>query len=279
MLLAWLPLRVLYAIADGLWLVLYYVVRYRRKVTETNLSKALPEKSDQERKKIAKDYYRHLADLLAEALFNLRTTPKQILSHYKMANREVLDRYYEEGQSVILVAAHYNNWEYMVAGLNMLVRHHGVGVGKPLSNKRFGKWITAKRTRYGTEVVDQHDVRRVMDFYNRNRVPVAYMMMCDQSPNDVHKCYWTEFMHQDTGFIYGPEHFARKYNYPVVYYEVKKLRRGYYEVKFTTISERPTEEEPYYITKKYVSLLNDLLHREPQYWLWSHKRWKRKRPE
>lgn len=279
MLVAWLPMWLLYGLADATWPILYYVVRYRRKVTETNLQKSFPEKSEQERRTIAKRYYKHISDLLAEAIFNLRTTPEQIKKRYRITNRSLLDQYYEQGQSVILVSAHYNNWEYMVAGLNMMVRHHGVGVGKPLDNKSFGKYLTRQRTRYGTEVVDFTNVRETFAYYDKHKVPVAYMMLADQSPSNEHKSYWTKFLNQETPFLYGAEYFARKYNYPVLFYKVKKVKRGHYELTFSKLCDKPLETQQYEITKKYVSLLNDLLHEKPEYWLWSHKRWKRKRPQ
>ena len=279
LLISWLPLRMLYTVSDVLWRVLYYVVRYRRKVADNNLKNAFPNKSDVERSTICKQYYRHMSDLLVEALYNLRTNPKQIWNHYHITNRELVDRYYEEGRSIILLSAHYNNWEYMVAGLNMMLRHHGVGVGKPLSSKSFGKRLTAKRSRFGTEIVDQHNVRDVFAYYHSHNIPTAYMMLCDQSPNDVHKCYWTHFFNQEAGFIYGAEYFARKYNYPVVFYKVEKVERGHYNITFSTLCDNPLETPQYYITKKYVSLLTQIINDQPQYWLWTHKRWKRTRPK
>lgn len=278
MALAWLPLGVLYLLGDLLWPVVYHVVRYRRRVVETNLRNAFPEKSERERRRIARAYYRHMVDLLMEALYNLRTTPPQIKRHYRIVNREVVDRHYEQGRSVVLLSAHYNNWEYMVAGINMLLLHHGVGVGKPLEDKKIGALITRRRSRYGDEIVDQSNVRQVMDYYHKHHVPCAYMMLCDQSPNSKKRCWWTTFLHQDTGVIFGAEHFAKKYDMPVFYYDVKKVKRGYYEVTLRLITETPCETEKGEITEKYVSLLEETITRKPEFWLWSHRRWKHKRP-
>lgn len=277
--LAWLPMGVLYIIASLLAPVLYHIVRYRRKVTDTNLRHSFPNLDDSQRQKIAKNYYRHLADLLAEALFGLRATPPEIRNHYQIINRELIDHYYEQGQSVILVSSHYNNWEFMVVGLNMFFRHHGIGVGKPLDNKGFGVWLTRKRTRYGTEVVDQTNIRETMAFYDQHHVPCVYMMLADQSPSNTYKCFWTTFLNQETCFLYGPEYFARKYNYPVLYYEVKKIKRGHYQLSISELCGKPNEVPQYTITQKYISRLYRLLQADPAYWLWSHKRWKRTRPD
>lgn len=278
MALAWLPLQLLYLIGDLLYPTLFYVVRYRRRVVESNLKNAFPEKTKQERRRIERAYYRHLIDLLVEALYNLRTTPPQIKRHYQLVNREIVDRYYEQGRSVVLLSAHYNNWEYMVAGLNMLLLHHGIGVGKPLEDKNIGTLITRRRIRYGTEVVDQSNVRQVVEYYHQHRVPCAYMMLSDQSPNDVHKCFWTTFLHQETPFIYGGEHIARKYGYPVIYYEVHKKHRGKYEVVFQELCNNAAEQPQYFVEKQYINLLESTIRKQPEYWLWSHRRWKRTRP-
>ncbi len=277
-LLAWLPLPLLYLISDLLWPIVYYVVRYRRRVARQNLLNSFPEKNLQEIKKIERQYYRHLADLVIEAAYNLRATPRQVMKRYHIVNREVVNKYYEQGRSVILMSAHYNNWEYMITSLNSQILHHGIGVGKPLNEKTFGRLLTRKRTRYGTEVVDHTNVREVMAYYDSNHVPCAYMMLGDQSPTNPNKCYWTTFLHQETGFIYGSEHFARKYNMPVFFYDVRKVRRGHYEVTFHEITNSPNNLPTDAITEHYARYLEALIQQQPPYWLWTHKRWKRKRP-
>ncbi|MDY5968727.1 MAG: lysophospholipid acyltransferase family protein [Bacteroidales bacterium] len=273
-LLAWLPLPVLYLMSDLLWPVAYYLLRYRRKMTRKNLLHSFPEKSETERKKIERKYYRHMCDLVVEAIWNLRATPRQILRHYQVKNRELVDKYYEKGQSVVLMSAHYNNWEFMVTSLNMQFRHHGIGVGKPLDDRCFGAFLTKKRTRFGTEVVDQTNVRPTMKYYNDHHVPCAYMMLSDQSPSNPNKCYWTTFLGQDTGFLFGAERFARKYCYPVLFYNVWKVRRGYYELIFQEISSQPETLPEGKITERYVRWLEETINHAPAYWLWSHRRWK-----
>lgn len=271
---AWLPLKILYLLGDLAYIIVYYVLRYRRKIVWRNLTKSFPNKEESELKKIEKLYYKHICDLLAEAIWMLRAKPMQLMDHYKVTNREVVNKYYENGQSIILLSSHYNNWEFMVASLNFQLLHHGVGVGKPLDNKSFGFYLTKKRARYGTEIVDQTNVRDVMAFYDKYKVPTAYMMLSDQSPSNPHKSYWTEFLCQDTAFLYGAEHFARKYNYPVLYYSVRKIKRGYYEVTFSELCKDVTTAPEYSITERYAKLLEQIIKEQPEYWLWSHRRWK-----
>lgn len=265
-------------LADILYFIVYYLVRYRRKVTRTNLRNSFPDRSDAELLRLEKDYYRHISDLLVEGLHNLYASPKGILKRYRFVNRELVNAYYEQGQSVILMSSHYNNWEYMITSLNFQIRLLAIGVGKPLNDKSVASYITRRRARFGTEIVDQTTVRQTMAYYQQHHVPCAYMMLSDQSPSNEHKSYWTRFLNQETPFLYGAEYFARKYNLPVLYYDVTKVSRGHYEVRFTPLCEHPDEVPQYYITARYVQLLTDTINRAPQYWLWSHRRWKRTRP-
>lgn len=264
-------------LADILYVIVYYLVGYRRRVTRENLAHAYPEKSDGERRHLERAYYLHISDLLVEALHNLYASPKAIVARYRFVNRELVNKYYEQGRSVVLMSSHYNNWEYMITSLNFQILHHAVGVGKPLQDRGAG-YITRRRGRYGTEIVDQTTVRQTMEYYHRYKVPVAYMMLSDQSPSDVHKSFWTMFMHQETPFIYGAEYFARKYDMPVIYYNVHKVRRGYYEVKFSLMCDNPTEVPQYTIVSRYIDSLERTIAERPEYWLWSHRRWKRQRP-
>lgn len=269
----------MYLLSDILYLIAYWMVGYRKKVVRRNLEASFPEKNEAELRGIERRFYRHLCDLIVEALYNLFATPQSIMKRYRVTNREVVNRYYEQGRTVVLMSAHYNNWEYMVTSLNMQLFHHGIGVGKPLSNKRLEPFVFRRRTRYGTEVVYKKTVREVVDFYDRHGVPCALMMLSDQSPARANRSYWTTFLNQDTAFIYGAENFARKYNYPVLYYRVDKVKRGRYEVTFSVLCEKPQEAPQYTVEEKYVRQLEADIRMKPEYWLWSHRRWKLHRQE
>lgn len=247
-------------------------------MTRTNLCNAYPDRTPEERLKIEKEYYRHISDLLLEGIHNLYASPRSILQHYHFVNREFVNAYYEKGQSIILMSSHYNNWEYMITSLNFQIRLLAIGVGKPLNDKSVAGYITRRRARFGTEIVDQTNVRQTIAYYQEHHVPCAYMMLSDQSPSNTHKSYWTTFMHQETPFLYGAEYFARKYDLPVLYYDVTKVRRGHYEVRFRLLCEHPSQVPQYAISARYVQLLTNTINQAPQYWLWSHKRWKRQRP-
>ena len=280
---AYLPLWLHYCLSSLLWPIVYYVLRYRVKVVRENLSHCFPDKDIRWQRKVERQYYRHLCDLIAEGIFNLRATQRQVSKRYIFENEEILEPYYNEGRSIVLMSAHYNNWEYMITSLNSRISHHAIGVGKPLSNKNFGRFITGRRARYGTEIVDQTDVRDVMQYYHENKVPVAYMMLSDQTPSNPHKSYWTRFLGIDTPFLFGAEHFARKYDMPVFIYDVRKVRRGRYSIRFTLLTDSPNSLTEGDITRRYAHHLEETIRQEPQYWLWSHRRWKHlqnwKKPE
>ena len=276
--LAYLPIRVLYWLSDFNYFLIYKVFRYRKKIVFNNLRNSFPDKSDDEIAVLAKKYYHHLSDIASELILNMRLQPKKLFARYRVTNPEMTFKYYEQGKSVILMSSHYNNWEYMITSLEHQVRHHGIGVGKELSNKALDKCLNKRRTRYGTEVVFADRVRQAFEYYHRHKVPVAYMMLCDQSPNDIHKCWWTTFLNQDTGVIYGAEYFAKKYDIPVLYYEVNKVKRGFYEVTFRHITDTPADTQHGEIVEKYLRMLEQTIKQQPEYWLWSHRRWKHKRP-
>ena len=174
------------------------------------------------------------------------------------------------------MSSHYNNWEWMIVALDEMFPQHGIGVGKANSDKVFEKWVNRARTRNGTEVCFADTAREVFEHYEENHIPAAYMMLADQSPSNKNKCYVTQFLNQTTGVIYGPEYFARKYDIPVLYYEVIKERMGKYRVDVQVITEHPNDERPYYITQRYVELLEETIGRKPEFWIWSHRRWKHK---
>lgn len=270
-----LPMRVLYWISDIVKILLYNVVGYRKKVVIENLTCSFPQKTEKEIKEIANKFYSHLADLFLEAVKMLTISKKSLMKRYKCTNPEIISKYYKRNKSVILVSAHYNNWEYMVASLGMQFDFHGIGVGKRMSNETFEKLMHKKRTRYGTEVCYADNSRKVFEQYHNN-TPCAYMLLSDQSPNDINKCYWIDFLNRKTAFIYGCEYFAKKYNYPVFYYNVKKIKRGYYEFEISEISTKPQETEYGFIVEKSAKILENTLKQTPQYWLWSHRRWKLK---
>jgi KDO2-lipid IV(A) lauroyltransferase len=243
-------------------------------VVRRNLSNSFPGKSKKELKIIERQYYRHLVNLFVEGIKLLTLSKKTLMKRYYCINPDLANEYYTKGKSIILMSSHYNNWEWMVLSLSMQFKFHGIGVGKPNTNKVFEKIINRARTRYGTEVVFADTVRETVHNYDRLHKVCAYMMLCDQSPGNVKKSYITTFMNQPSSMIYGAEYFAKKYDYPVLYYVVNQKKRGYYEIELTKITDNP-QAVPYgSIIEDYIRYLQRDIANHPPFWLWSHKRWK-----
>lgn len=273
-LLALLPLALLYVVGGLFALVLNYVVHYRREVVEENIRNAFPDWTESECQKMRNQYYWHLSQIAVE-MIKMLVLPRCVLrKRYHCSNPEVVNQFYQQGRSVILMSSHLNNWEWMILSLDEMFLHHGVGVGKANTDKVFEKLINRARTRYGTEVVFADTVRDTFERYETEHIPTAYMMLSDQSPNSQKRCYVTQFMNQTSGMIYGAEYFARKYDIPVLYYTVVKERLGRYRIDVQVVSEHPNEQPEYAITQRYVELLERDIRQAPAFWLWSHRRWK-----
>ncbi len=268
----------MYFLSDLLYLVVYYLVRYRRAVVRDNLARCFPEMDERERVDVERKYYHHMCDLVMEGIHNLYASPRTLRTRFRLVNRQLVDRFYEQGKSVILLTGHYGNWEYMGSSLNMQLFHQGIGIEKPLENKFMGRLIDYSRSRYGTQLVDSSDVHRRLSYFDRHHVPCALLVIGDQSPTRPEKQYWTTFLGRDTAFYHGAETFARRYDYPVVYYTVDKVRRRRYEVTFSLITDKPKEEPRFAIVEEYARRLEADIRRRPELWLWSHRRWKHQRP-
>ena len=276
-LLALLPLRCLYLISDLLFVLVRYVVRYRYKVVMENLRNSFPEKTEKEHRKIARKFYRFFCDLFIETIKALCISTPQIRRRIHYSNPEIFDDLYRKGKQVLFVTGHYGNWEWL-ATLEHSIPYHHATLYQPLENKIFDKFFYELRTRSGTEAIPTNGAIRAINRLIQEDRLTALCFLADQSPGrDAH--YWTTFLNQDTPVYLGVEKLAKRYNTAVVYYEIRRVKRGYYEVDVTLIAENAAETGEMEITDKHVQLLEQTIRRNPQYWLWSHRRWKHKRME
>ena len=272
-----LPLRVLYMFSDFLYFVLYYIISYRRKVVAENLRNSFPEKSAGELKIIEKKFYRHLADLMIEILKLTHMSKAQSLEHMKIDNAELLDRLYSEGRDVIAVIGHYNNWEWLKS-LIFHTQHQTVSIYKPLQDWRFDKFLLDLRKREGMILTPMsHIVREIIEARKANRRSI-YSFITDQTPPKGDIKYWTKFLNQDTPVYLGVEKIASKYDMAVVFFNVRKIRRGYYCYTPELLFEHSTGLPEFAITESHVRKLEEIIRENPEYWIWSHRRWKHKKP-
>jgi KDO2-lipid IV(A) lauroyltransferase len=271
-LLSLLPFRLLYIISDGIFLVFYYVVRYRRRVIDENLRNAFPEKSKADRNEIRKSYTHYLTDMLVETVKLLTITGAEVTKRVSVPNPESVTRAFGNGQSVIGVLGHYGNWELAGLRFGQLFDERRIIVYKPLSNKFFDKVVIKMRSKFGATLVSMKEtIRKLVEYKNERTMTV---LVGDQTPAKPEVKYFTPFLNQSTAVFLGVEKLAKSTNSVVVFCDMRRIKRGHYQCTFVPLFENPALTEEYEITKAHVQYLEQVIRHEPQYWLWSHRRWK-----
>lgn len=271
-----LPFKVLYIISDFLSFITYYLIPYRKKVTLTNLKKSFPEKSSTEINKIAKKFYRHLFDLFLESFKLLQMNEEQILKRFDYKNPEVLDELYSKNKSIITVFGHYGNWEWL-ASLPLVTKYKVLAIYKPLANSSFDKFFIRLRGKFGIETVTiQQALRKILNFQQNKELTITFFLG-DQRPMGRYIKYWTTFLNQDTPILLGVEKISKQTDQAVVFIDIQKKKRGFYEIVFIKLFENPKETEEFEITEKHIRILEKIIINRPELWLWSHRRWKHKK--
>ncbi|MCL7986799.1 lysophospholipid acyltransferase family protein [Sphingobacterium sp. lm-10] len=271
-----LPFWILYRISDLLFVLIYYVFGYRKKVVLENLHNSFPEKSEAEIQKIARRFFRYLPDIIVETVKGKSISRKQVMKRVELLNPEVVYQYLEQGRGVMGVTAHYGNWELGIHRLAIMTELPRLVIYKPLSDKSFGNVLNAIRSRFGVSMVPMKQILRHL--VNLKNQPQVSIFVADQTPGYQDSDYYTSFLGQDTLVFTGTERIAKSMDLPVVFFEIKKkARRGYYSCKFTTLVEHPRECADREIIHKHTAFTEQIIRNEPAYWLWSHRRWKRKK--
>ncbi|MDB5257928.1 MAG: KDO2-lipid lauroyltransferase [Chitinophagaceae bacterium] len=272
-----LPFRILYIISDGLYIVFYYLIGYRKKVVLQNLRHSFPEKSEKEIAVICKKFYHYFCDLILESLKTLTISRRQVKKHVVFSENSIatFKKYYENKQSIVLVMGHMGNWELAGAGFSQLSSFHDLYIlYHPLTNKRFDNLVYHMRTRLGNKLYAMNEALRGM-LRDRDKI-TATAFIADQTPSP-EGAYWTTFLHQDTPVFRGTEKLATKLNYPVVYASVSRPKRGIYAVELEILTENPKACQENEISEKHTRRLEKDILLQPEIWLWTHKRWKHKR--
>ncbi len=273
-LIASLPFWALYSVSD----VFYYLFRlsgYRRKVVVQNLRNSFPDKSEKEIQQLCREYFRYLCDLTLETFKTLTMTEQEARDRCTLIFPDWLKEFANQKQSMLLVLGHYGNWEWGGPGFTL---HSGIPLNviyRPLSNPYFEKMMTGMRTKFGTRITPaKNTLREMVSLRNQH---MAFAFIADQAAT-IENGHWMEFLHQDTSVYTGPEKLAVKFNYPVVFMNIKRLRRGFYEVAPELLFAHPKETQPDQITETFTRRLEQEIRKDPVIWLWSHRRWKHKRP-
>jgi len=278
--LSWLlsvaPEFILYGIANIVYFILYHLIGYRKQTVYENLRNSFPEKSNKEINQIAKKFFHHLSDLFVENCALITMSKKRILKLVTIEENDTIKELYKKNKSIIGVTGHYGNWETFMI-LPLISPHTVLGVYKPLNNKFFDKQFSKMRSKFGAIPVAMSDSYKTTLKYNKNNTLTFLGLIADQRPPKQGGHYWTTFLNQETAIFLGPEKIAKKLNSAVIFSYLQKIKRGKYIVKFELLFEDTDKCKEHEITDTYIRFLENLILEKPEYWLWSHKRWKHKR--
>ncbi|WP_254244778.1 lysophospholipid acyltransferase family protein [Hymenobacter sp. BRD67] len=283
--LAYLPLFVLYGIAGFIYLLLSYVVRYRWGVMLANLRNSFPEKNEAEVRRIGRQFYWHFAQVIVEILKLGAISPAELRRRMRFVNPELMTRHFAESRTVLSLGSHRGNWEWILSGAALEFPGRAAGVYKPLKNEFFEYFIRRLRTRLGADAVPMlATLRYLVQHRGEGR---TLSLLSDQAAGKDDRPYWTTFLHQDAGFYTSADRLAQQLDCAVLYVGIRRVRRGYYEVRFTELPDgravaagagSPDEARRYPVTEAFIRQLEADIRATPEQYLWTHRRWKHRRP-
>lgn len=277
-LLSRLPFTILYIISDFLFLMSYRVVRYRRKIVMKNLRASFPGKTLQECQKIEKDFYKNLCDYAVEMLKLLTISKADLMKRMLFLQPEVPEGFKEKNQSILFLASHQFNWEWLLVSASASFPMAIDFVYQPVNNQFFDHLSLSIRSRFGAHPIKRDEVAR--EIVKRRHILRGIATVADQYPGYGHdKKYHRTFLNQDTVFFYGTNQLAQLTQYPAVYYEIKKVKRGFYEASPVIVATPPYPKQSDVVIENYVSIVEKVIQQDPSSWLWSHNRWKKRHLE
>lgn len=276
--LSYLPFWILYRISDVLYFIMRYIIKYRFKVITKNLKNAFPEKTEKEISDIRNKFYRHICDVIFESIKLYSISDKEIEKRLNIKGTELANDFFDKGRSVVALAMHHNNWEW-TSFVQSKLKHSVLDVYNPVrGNDAMENFLTHNRERWGSKCIPVHKTARSLIEYNSKGNLTGLWLAADQTPPATSK-FWTIFLNQETPFFQGPDKIASSTNQPVFFQHTKKISRGRYEIEYSVLFENPKEVDQKEILLAYVRKAEEIIRQEPEYYLWSHRRWKHKRPE
>ena len=273
MILGLIPFFILYPLSNLVSFVLYRIVGYRKSVVRENLSRSFPQFDTKILRRLERLSYKNLSDVLLEGIKGFTMTRGQIRRRHFVVNPEILDPFKAEGRTVISLPSHYGNWEWGSLSPGLFIKDYKiVAFYKPLTNPYADRFVRKNRSRTGTMLASIYKTNATFDSLKNERS--AYIMAADQSPSNAKNVVWVNFLGIETAFLHGPEKYATKYNYPVFFVDIQRIKRGFYRLELSLLSDNPAELEPGEITRRYAGKLEEAILKKPENWLWSHRRWK-----
>ena len=278
-LLSLLPMRLLYLLSDCLFFPLFHIVKYRRKVVEKQLDECFPEKSMQERRAIERQFYHFFCDYLVEVIKLFSISKKEMMRRMKFVGIEQVREELKDKKFCFLYLGHYCNWEYIASLSYWLPEIHCGQIYHRIYNQAFDELFLKLRGQFGGESILMKDtLRRILTLRNQEK-KIMIGFIADQLPKWENMHHWTTFLNHDTSFFIGAERIAKQVDAALYYVDVERVKRGYYQVRFRLMTLHPKEFPDYELTDQYARLLEESICRQPAYWLWTHKRWKRTKEE
>lgn len=271
-----LPFRIFYWFSDFIYLIVYYIIGYRKKTVKENLALALPHLNDKERLVIEKKSYHHLCDMFLEMIKTMTISADEMNKRFVVTNIELVKEYENKGKSTVLLASHYASWEWLLS-FNAKTNFKGVGVYKKIANKYFDKLIRDIRSKYNAELVETKKAIPLMAENQKNGILSMYGLASDQSPKLNRAFHWDKFMGVEVPVHTGAEMLAKKYDLNVLFVKVKKVKRGFYEATFVPITDNPRSIPDFEITNTFLREVEKQILEAPEYYFWTHKRWKHRR--
>jgi len=272
-----LPFWVLHRISDVLFLLIYYVVGYRKKMVLDNIRRSFPDKSEKEVRQIRKDFYRHFSDLMVESVKSATMGQKEFQKRYFIKNQQLLDQYHEMGKSIIVLSPHTGNWEWIFS-LVPVIPYEVYAVYQRLTNPHMDQYIRKTRQRYGAMMIPTKQTFKIIRNAAERGDQFLTWFAADQSASPV-RAHWVLFLNQETSFHKGYEDLARQTDQSVLFLDIKKVRRSFFELELHVIADNPEELPQGAIVEEFARLTEKRIMEDPPFWLWSHNRWKHKRPQ
>ncbi|MCS6823989.1 MAG: lysophospholipid acyltransferase family protein [Cytophagaceae bacterium] len=272
---SWLPLSVLYRFSFLIYVLTYKIFRYRINVVKENIQNCFSTMSRKEQRRIISSFYRNLSDVVVEILKAPSIKKEELEKRVKMKNMELPLSYHEKGIPVICLTGHLCNWEWLLMACSLHTPYSIDAVYKPMHIAWMEKLFRYTRSRFGARLLPMRDVLKAVI---RNKAEIkAIAMVADQIPPEAEIQYFTNFLNQNTAFFVGGDKLAKYMNAPVLFVDMKRIKKGYYEIEFISLTENAEQDLPSFpITESYARQLEKRILASPQDWLWTHRRWKHK---
>ncbi|MDK2772829.1 MAG: lysophospholipid acyltransferase family protein [Flavobacterium sp.] len=273
-----LPFPIFYFVSDCIFVLIYYIIGYRKKTVRSNIQLTLPHLSKKEQLQVERKFYKYMCDMFMEMIKTLTISESEIKKRFSFTNIDLFHEYENKNKSIILFYAHYASWEWSVT-LGFYTKFKGYGIYKKLRNPYFDKLVRDIRSKFGATLIDTKDTKKSITDNEKNGILGVYGFISDQTPTRQKAKYWDTFMGHEVPIHTGGESLARSLDMNVLYMKVSKVKRGYYEATFIPITDNINAEPEFEVSKKFIREVEKQIYEAPEYYFWTHKRWKHKKAQ